>query len=105
MSDDNEFSEILDNEIGYIVFVTGENQNNEMCWFYASIAPSKYEDFKQAESSGEYDLADYGDVLMSGSGAAPPEDVRRKMEQEYGISDAFEQDYQKVVRKLSGLKF
>jgi hypothetical protein len=56
-------------------------------WCYVAIKPSRFDDFKAAEQGGMVDLYDFdgfGEVIVSGEGVRPPDDVTRKVAELYG---------------------
>lgn len=75
-----------------IVLVRGVLQNGSPHFAYVSVPSESYVAFKQAESEGEYDLRDYGTILVQGSGLNPSEEIVRWIETHYGANLEFEAD-------------
>ena len=48
------------------------------------VDKDKKEDFQENIETGNLDVADYGRILCSGWGEYPPQDVKVKMNEEYG---------------------
>lgn len=85
----------IDDHIGIIVLVRGERDDDEGArepfWAYLSVPPSKFEEFKEAEASGVYNMNDYGEVLKYGLGESdPPPEAVQEMQDEYGINPDIE---------------
>lgn len=55
-------------------------------WYYVMVDKPKIPIFlKQYETpGGTINLLDYGEVVYSGWGEEPPEDIKKKVEEEYG---------------------
>lgn len=53
-------------------------------WHYVLVDKDKKEDFQENIETGNLDVADYGRILCSGWGEYPPQDVKVKMNEEYG---------------------
>ncbi len=70
-----------------IVLLYGKMDNGKPCWVFAAVKPSKYKEFMADQKAGGLDLerfnADYGELVISGEGAGPPEDVSRKVAEMY----------------------
>lgn len=62
--------------------VTGKNDGHD-AWWYIRVKHNLFEKYKIAVKAEEIDLADYGEVLFSGWGKTPPEDIKKKIEEEY----------------------
>lgn len=91
----------IDQELQLLVLVRGELTDGSAHYAYASIPPSKYNAFKQAEAQGNYDLAQFGKILAHGQGENPPAEVQKQMEEEYGASHMFEEQLESLIK--SGL--
>ena len=91
--------EAMDYEMGIVELVSGYI-GKEPHYAYALIPPSKYLAFKEAEKAGNYDLADYGEILAHGPGLVPPDDVKKEMAEKYGASDSFEEDVAEAMKSL-----
>lgn len=90
----------IDAEVGILVLVQGALPDGSGHYAYASIPPSKYLAFKEAEAAGNYDLAQYGKILAHGAGKNPPPDVVKKMADEHGASLTFEEDFEKWLAEI-----
>lgn len=85
----------MDADVGILVLVSGTLPDGSSHYAYASIPPSKYMAFKEAEAAGNYDLAEFGKILAHGEGKDPPPDVVKQMADEHGASLTFEADFEK----------
>ena len=70
-----------------IMLLYGRMDHGGPFWCYAAIKPSAFGEFKAAEQGGAIDLYDFdafGEVVVSGEGAHPPDEVTRKVAELYG---------------------
>lgn len=74
---------VLQERGGGIRFIQAE-ENGALCWFYLRVDPDKLEAYKVALPSGEFDIADFGQILESDWGEYPPPSVIDFMQKEYG---------------------
>ena len=65
-----------------VYLVRGVDQGRK-AWHYVLIHRHKKEKFLAAIKSGTIDIAEYGMVIASGWGENPPQDLVRKIEEEY----------------------
>ncbi|MDX2074561.1 MAG: hypothetical protein SFX19_09410 [Alphaproteobacteria bacterium] len=70
----------------------GKNAKNQPIWAYLCIKPSMAGAFKEARERGNIDVSEYGTVIEAGAGEEPPEDVKRRMERDYGVNHLFEKE-------------
>lgn len=69
-----------------VVLVRHEAQSNQpACWFFVQVVQAKLQAFRRALAGGACDLADYGTVLASGYGMAPPAKTLTRMQTFYGF--------------------
>lgn len=92
--------EALDDEIGILLLISGTLKDGGEHYAYASIPLSKYEPFKKAEATGNYNLADYGKILTHGEGKEPSEEVKQRIEDEYGANHHFERDAELLMARM-----
>jgi hypothetical protein len=78
-------------EHAFITLVQGQIDGKSY-YAYARIPLSKYLAFKEAEEKGDYDLADFGEILEHGPGKNPPPEVKKRMIEKYKISENFEEE-------------
>ncbi len=90
----------MDEDVGILVLVQGTLPDGKSHYAYASIPPSKYMAFKEAEAAGNYDLADFGKILAHGEGVEPPSDVVKRMADEHGASHTFEEDFEAWLAEI-----
>jgi hypothetical protein len=100
-TDDKEFQqafmEKMDENVGIITLVTGELENGKPYHAYALIKPSHYFAFKEAEKKGNYDLAEFGEILAHGEGLEPPEATQKMMQEKYGANHRFEEELASII--------
>lgn len=81
----------IDETVAILQLVNGMSEGKPF-WAYMAMQPSGYEAYHAKVSAGEsVDLTVYGEVLQSGWGEEPPEEIRQKMADEYDFDDGFEQ--------------
>ena len=97
----NDTSHAVDDAMNVLVLVSGTLTDGQSHYAYASIPLSKYEPFKQAEAAGNYDLAQFGKILEHGEGREPPEDVKKRMAEDYGVNHYFESDLQDIMARFN----
>lgn len=91
-----------------IVLLYGVLADARPFWLYAAVKPSQYDKFIAGQKDGTLDLtrfSDYGELIISGEGTAPPDDVTVKVAQLYQTDPkSFFQPMdveQEVAKKLS----
>ena len=68
-----------------ILLVRGENPDGKPIFAYVAVRADKLEDFMEAQKSGMFYPEDYGVIIEAGEGE-PSDEVRTKMETEYGFN-------------------
>lgn len=68
-----------------ILLVRGENPDGGGIYAYVAVRADKLEAFMEAQNSGLFYPEDYGVIIESGEGE-PSDEVRKKMEEEYGFN-------------------
>lgn len=68
-----------------ILLVRGENPDGGAIYAYVAVRADKLESFMEAQQSGVFYPEDYGVIIESGEGE-PTEEIRKKMEDEYGFN-------------------
>jgi type IV secretory pathway TraG/TraD family ATPase VirD4 len=71
-------------EANSICLVRGKNSGRE-AWYYVRVNKKPMVLFDEAMKGGSLDLADYGEVLLSGWGKDPPADAVRRAREEWGF--------------------
>lgn len=97
---EEELLKMMDEDIGILVLVQGTLPDGSEHYAYASIPPSKYMFFKEAEAKGNYDLGKFGKILAHGKGKNPPADVEKRMKDEYGANHRFEEELTDWIDQL-----
>lgn len=65
-----------------IMIVYGLLANGRPFWSYVAIKPSRYETFIETYKKGALNMnafGDYGEIIVSGEGKTPPDDVTIKV--------------------------
>lgn len=71
-----------------IFLVKGKDTTNRQAWYYVLVDKSKKSMFESIQGTQSLNLNDYGKIIFSGYGDEPPEDMKKKMEDEYGFKEA-----------------
>lgn len=74
-----------------IVILYGLLESGGPCWVYAAVKPAKYQAFLKAQKDGAlniYDFGAYGEIIISGEGKSPPDEVTLKVAEMYQTSAA-----------------
>lgn len=71
----------------HIFLVRGKDTTGERAWYYVMIDRGKREAFKSQHRVPYLKLTDYGNILHSGFGDYPPENIRSIMEKEHGFTE------------------
>jgi hypothetical protein len=74
-----------------IVLMYGLVPDGEQYWVYAAIKPSKYSALLSAQKDGTLDLQNfkpYGEIIVSGKGKTPPDEVTLKVAEMYQTDPA-----------------
>lgn len=69
-----------------IVLIYGILENGNSCWMYAAVKPSKYEGFLADHKAGKvnvHQFTPYGEIIVSGEGKSPPDEVTLKVAEMY----------------------
>jgi len=65
------------------VFLTQGKYLGVYTWHYVKVEGAKLAIFQNAIKKGTIDAAEYGEILYSGWGLNPPEDIRKKVDSLY----------------------
>lgn len=69
-----------------IVLIYGLLNDGGSFWLYAAVKPSKYQAFMAAQKDGTlnlYEFMPYGEIIISGKGKSPPDEVTLKVAEMY----------------------
>ncbi len=72
-----------------IALIYGMLESGSPFWLFAAVKPSKYQAFLAAQKEGALDLYhfdSYGEIIISGEGKAPPDDITLKVAEMYQTS-------------------
>lgn len=74
-----------------IVLIYGMLDNGSPFWVFAAVRPGKYQAFLTAQKEGKVDLYKfdvYGEIIVSGEGKSPPDDITLKVAEMYQTDPA-----------------
>jgi hypothetical protein len=80
-----------DDHTRIIVLVYGMLESGKPFWLFAAVRPSKYQLFLTAQKEGKLDLyhfEPYGEIIVSGEGRVPPDEVTLKVAEMYQTDPA-----------------
>ncbi|MBV8938685.1 MAG: hypothetical protein JO089_02445 [Alphaproteobacteria bacterium] len=69
-----------------IVLIYGVLEQTRPFWCYVAVKPSRYQSFLEAQKEGTlnlYEFGSYGEIIISGEGGQPPEEVTIKVAEVY----------------------
>ena len=69
-----------------IVLMYGLLEDGGPFWLYAAVKPSQYQSFMAAQKDGSLDVykfEQYGEIIISGKGRTPPDDITLKIAELY----------------------
>ena len=72
-----------------IVLFYGMLENGNPFWLFAAVKPSRYKPMLAAQKEGLIDLyhfESYGEIIVSGEGKTPPDEVTLKVAEMYQTS-------------------
>lgn len=81
----------LDDLTRIIVLVYGLLESGGPFWVYVAVKPSQYQNFLAAQKEGKlnlYEFAPFGEIIVSGEGRMPPDDVTLKVAAMYQTDPA-----------------
>lgn len=82
----NTEAELKDAITRTIVLVYGLLESGKPFWLYAAVKPSKYQAFLAEQKNGTlnlYEFQPYGEIIVSGEGKSPPDEVTLKVAEMY----------------------
>ena len=65
-----------------IRLVTG-TANGRAAWWYVRVDPQKFIQYKIAVKTDYIDFTEFGEILFKGWGKTPPDDIKKRIEEEY----------------------
>ena len=77
--------QILAEKTVCILLVRGESPEGEPIYAYVAVRADKLEAFMKAQETGPFYPDEYGVIVEAGEGE-PSEEVRKRMEEEYGFN-------------------
>ena len=77
-------SRLVNQEGGLIRFIT-TREKDIACWCYLKIDPHKFPDYKKALRQEVMNIREFGQVLRTGWGKYPPQEVIDFMKDTYGF--------------------
>ena len=94
-----------------IMLVYGKLESGAPFWCYCAVKPSMFDQFKADEVAGKlnlYEFDPYGEVIVSGEGDKPPQEVTQKVAEMYNADpSSFFQPIdpkQEIANKIESLK-
>ena len=95
-------SQMLDLLCTIMVLCRGRTAKGKPFWAYMCIKPSKAKAFGEAKKSGNMNLLEYGSVIEAGEGDEPPQQVKERMEREFGMRHDNDEQLLQAIKKQGG---
>ncbi len=70
-----------------IYLVRGNDSTSRAAWYYVMVDKPKKRLFEIDAKRGQIQLTDYGKIIYSGYGENPPDDMKKKMKDEYSFTE------------------
>lgn len=80
-----------------MILCRGVRADGSSFWAYMCIKPSNAKAFRDARSNGMMSLEDYGTVLEWGEGTDPSDEVKLRMERDFGMNHNFEDELLRAI--------
>ncbi len=80
-----------DDQLRTIVLVYGMLESGAPFWVFVAVKPSQYQSFIAAQKNGSLDLyhfEPYGEIIVSGEGRTPPDEITLKVAEMYQTDPA-----------------
>jgi hypothetical protein len=96
-----------------VMLAYGKMDHGGPYWCYVAVKPTRYDDFQAALASKQYNMQNfvtdgYGEVVVSGEGVIPPQDVTAKVAEMFNVpvSQLFKETNPKqaVIDKLQKME-
>ncbi|APR98296.1 hypothetical protein [Wolbachia endosymbiont of Folsomia candida] len=68
-----------------LIYLVRGKDRGKSAWHYVLVDKEKREMFLAKSRTGSMDVADYGEILYSGWGEDPPQDIVDKINEEFGL--------------------
>lgn len=81
-----------------IILVYGLLENGNHFWVFVAVKPSQYQNFLNAQKDGTlnlYQFAPYGEIIVSGVGKSPPDEITIK------VAEMYQTDPEKLREQIS----
>jgi hypothetical protein len=86
--------EELQENVKMLAYVSGENDSGQKCFCYVMVNPVNFHLLKQVE--GEFDAADFGEVLISGEGEDLDDITKKKFLDKFGVEFNFREKAKEI---------
>jgi len=78
----------------------GTEEDGQPFWAYMCIKPSMAKSFKEARDFGPFNLEDFGTILEKGYGMDVPDEIRQRMERDYGVNHGYEDELLLAIESM-----
>lgn len=69
----------------YIYKIQSADREGRRVWFFIMVNPAKTKTFLNIKKKSMINLSDYGEILMSGFGDAPPQEAIDEINAQYNL--------------------
>ncbi len=77
---------IVSSKSEFIYKVNATDSTGRRAFYYILVDKLKLKEFLAMKPDGRYDLADFGQILASGYGDEPSDDVKAILKEKYGFN-------------------
>lgn len=70
-----------------VYLIRGNDSTGRAAWYYVLVDKPKKRVFETEARKGPVLLTDYGKIIISGYGEEAPDDVKKRMKDEYGFDE------------------
>jgi hypothetical protein len=76
---------IVKSRASFLCLIVATAVDRKNAWYFISVKPNKFNAFNNEVFDGPSVLSDYGDIIESGYGEYPSQEVITRMREEYGF--------------------
>ncbi|MDX1975715.1 MAG: hypothetical protein SFT92_08610 [Rickettsiales bacterium] len=68
-----------------LYFITCKDSQGRHCYYYLTSTPEKMRRYESVRA-GSFDVNDFGEIIVSGYGKTPSQNVKRILKEKYGVT-------------------
>lgn len=90
--------------MGYVILSTGIRADDVPYYAYVYMPIDNYLQYQTIRHQGNFNLADYGTIILQGEGTEPPVEVKKEMKEKYNVDDDFDTELEKLIDNMISSK-